>query len=263
MDSKLKFKFGDKFFECNIDNIKPNTGKPEHEKLKIYDCFINKNEKVLYLVGYEQFLPFWASENQLSKEAREQFDRKNNFGEGIDCKTLKCLSYPCDKKTRTVGEFLAVYNCGIICGFREIFGSESLVQTALFTLDLFDNVLSHPNIITYDDGCHLKKMIDQSEKVVFRSKRIEKLCQKTIVIDRFHYKGHKKKDDYCKKICNPDNYSDLNDINTSVVEQINYWFSGYKHLVKHMNRERFKFFVYLVCNELNESNINLQILSKL
>ena len=68
---------------------------------------------------------------------------------------------------------------------------------------------------------------NQSEKVVFRSHRIEKLCQKTI--DRFHYKEHKKIYD-----------TDVNDINTSVVQQINYWFSGYKHLVKHMNRERFK-----------------------
>ncbi|RNA29399.1 hypothetical protein BpHYR1_013236 [Brachionus plicatilis] len=130
------------------------------------------------------------------------------------CKTQKKFALPCEKKSRTVGEFLAVYNCGIICVFRKVFGAESLFQEACFLLDLYENIQLRSNFIGYDDGYHLKKFI-----VSKKTERLEKLREKIIIIDRLHYKGHKKSNSYCKELCNPNNNSEIKDANTSVVEQ--------------------------------------------
>ena len=155
----------------------------------------------MYLVDCSDNSPFWATENQIPNSILKSFlteSQKNN----ISCKTLKSFALPCDKKSRTVGEFLAVYNCGIICGFREIFGSETLVQTACFLMEVYDNIEQKPLYIGYDDGCLLKKFIDISEKIQQKTERLVELRKKNIIIDRFHYIGHKKNDEYCKTKCN-------------------------------------------------------------
>jgi len=40
----------------------------------------------------------------------------------ILCYSTKKFTLPCNKKTRTVGIFLAVYDCGLIASYKEIFG---------------------------------------------------------------------------------------------------------------------------------------------
>ncbi|CAF0844130.1 unnamed protein product [Brachionus calyciflorus] len=260
IDQKVLFKYGDKYIKCNLSQVQPKSGRVSTENLIIYDSFVNKKDHVLYLVSNDSNNPFWVTENQIPKVYIENFLKKNHDQE--NCQTLKSLCMPCEKKNRTVGEFLAVFNCGIICGFREIFGSETLTQATCFLMDLYQEIEIKPNFIMYDDGCHLKQFIDTSHKIINKTKRYKELMTKTIVIDRFHYKGHKKRNDYCKTKCNPEKYADLNSINTSVVEQINFWFSGFKYISKHMKKERFKFFVFVMCDELNEANLTYNIFKK-
>jgi len=76
------------------------------------------------------------------------------------------LTLPCEKKLRTVGEILATYNCGIICDFKEIFGSESLKKVANFIFELGDNMMSNPDFITYDEGCHLKEFLLKAKNIL-------------------------------------------------------------------------------------------------
>lgn len=262
VDPKLSFKFNQSIFQCNLSQIQPKKGNFSTNNLTIYDSFINSKDVILFLVGFQDSNPFWVTENQLQKNLIEKFLMTEN-DLNLTCRTLKIHSFPCEKKSRTIGEFLAVFNCGIICGFREIFGAESLVQATSFILDLFSDLECDPLYLTYDDGCHLKKFIDHSELIVKKTNRIIELKKKIIVIDRFHYKGHKKENEYCRRICNPANYSELTGINTSVVEQINFWFSGFKFITKHMNQERFKFFIFLICDEFNEANLKFQMLKKM
>lgn len=130
-------------------------------------------------------------------------------------------------------------------------------------MDVYENIEQKPLYIGYDDGCHLKKFIDSSEKIKLETARLVELWKKIIIIDRFHYKRHKKANEYCKTKCNPNNYVEIKDANTSIVEQVNFWFSGYKYALKHMNKERFKFFIFLICNEFNKANLSFKIIEKL
>ena len=59
------------------------------------------------------------------------------------------------------------------------------------------------------------------------------LSKTKVLVDRFHFKTHT--DDYCGKNNDPDSIKELDNTNTSVCEQTNYWFGGYKHILKHMN----------------------------
>ena len=63
---------------------------------------------------------------------------------------------------RTKGVILAVYNCGIICSYKVLFGSESLTQVARFYLDIMDR---SPKYLINDDACHLKPFMDAHCKV--------------------------------------------------------------------------------------------------
>ena len=47
----------------------------------------------------------------------------------------------------------------------------------------------------------------------------------------------------------------MNNIKTSKAEEINNWLSRYKYATKHMNKERYRFFLYLILNEFNKSII--------
>ena len=52
----------------------------------------------------------------------------------IICKTNKHFKTPYENKRRTKGLILSAFNCGIVNGFRELFGAESITQIVLFYL---------------------------------------------------------------------------------------------------------------------------------
>ena len=62
---------------------------------------------------------------------------------------------------RTKGLLVSVYNCGIVNGFREMFGSESMSQVTLFLLDMIKHTNNDlPEYIIYNLACHLKKFTE-------------------------------------------------------------------------------------------------------
>ena len=52
--------------------------------------------------------------------------------------------------------------------------------------------------------------------------------------------------------CHPDKFPELKTINTIVCEQINFWLSKYKYITKHMLRQRFIFFLFIIFDFYNE-----------
>ena len=54
------------------------------------------------------------------------------------CNTDKTITHACDVKVKTRGILLALSNCGIIVGYRELYGSESITQFANMYLDMVD-----------------------------------------------------------------------------------------------------------------------------
>ncbi|CAF1017018.1 unnamed protein product [Brachionus calyciflorus] len=260
VDEKMTFNYEDKQFKCNVSQIKcRQPGRLEGKNLKIHDSFIDHNENLFYLVNYDYEDPFWAGEKQIPHSVIDNF-LSNLKRDIIDsCNSMKKFTLPCEKKNRTVGVFLATFNCGIVCGFKEILKKETLIQTLNFCLELTENLEKCPRYFTYDDACHLKKLLNNGERIKNSSERLDKLKNINLLVDRFHFKTHKKTDLYCKNNCDPDLYQEMANINTSVAEQVNFWYSGFKHNVKHMSRERFRFFIFTISDEKNKIIINPNI----
>ena len=103
----------------------------------------------------------------------------------------------------------------------------------------------YPKFICYDNSCQLHK---------FCSKRVKTsessfLDNEIFVIDRLHAQGHV---EICKEIYHPSLYKELENCNTMICEQRNYWISSFKHITKHMNQYRFNFFIFVIFNYYNE-----------
>ena len=77
-----------------------------------------------------------------------------------------------------------------------------------------------------------------------------KFSNKLFVIDRLHYKNH------TRKTCSTfrcDNYEELKGTNFIPCEETNYWFGKYKYIFKHMNFDRFMFYLFIICDHFNKN----------
>jgi hypothetical protein len=77
-------------------------------------------------------------------------------------------------------------------------------------------------------------------------------CLKDVdyVVDKLHIKGH-----IGKNFCHPDNFPELQPLNTVVCEQKNFCLGKYKYSLKHMSMHRFNFFVFIIFDAYNQLNI--------
>ena len=55
-----------------------------------------------------------------------------------ECNTIKIGTTSCDVKEKTRGILLMIASCGVIIGYREIYGSESITQVANMYLDIVE-----------------------------------------------------------------------------------------------------------------------------
>jgi hypothetical protein len=262
-DKNLDFMIDGKAISINLQDIKPTCmrklKKVGKNDMKIHDTFLDENGTVLYLVTCGGKL-YWLEEKNIDKEILVNFlsfwGQSNAKDSESICKIRKDLdnSFPCKNKTRTKGVLLGVFNCGIIGAYSEIFNDESLFQVSLFVLDMLYEV---PNFIIYDDACHLHPYLMRHQNLLdVRLKKLEKI---KFSIDRLHIHNH------TRKICqeyNSDKHKELKGINSVVCEETNYWFSGFKHIMKHMNYERFNFYLYIIFNSYNEEKIQLNKVKK-
>lgn len=231
------------------------------DKIRIYDCFTTNNDEKYFLVDYLDNDPFWASENQLSRSKVDHFTSNPNLYLSRcfwDSKKNTVIE-PCDRKSKTDGIFLGCYNCNVIASFREIYNSENIAQAVTFCLDTFQYMINTPNYVVYDLGCKLKKYIENENNILNETERLKALKMKNIVVDRFHFEKHSITDQICRNFCDANKYSDLNEVNTSVCEEINFWFSKYKHIIKHMNRTKQYFYLYNILDEFNYSQLLLKL----
>jgi len=82
-----------------------------------------------------------------------------------------------------------------------------------------------------------------------KTKRLVDFSNYIFAVDKLHIQGHKGN---CLKTYHPKLFSQLDEANTIVCEQMNYRFGRYKFIMKHMNGDRFNFFTYIILNELNK-----------
>ena len=249
-EQRFAFSADDKKISYDVSQIKTLHVKKSEVK-NVFDCFYDQSGKLIYLVQTQNDTLVWVDERSIYKEQLNNFiSKKNKSDENqeLSCNTDKSKGV-CDFKSRTKGTVLSVYNCGIVTGYREIFGSESCSQILLFYLDIGEYMrIPYPKFLIYDDACHLKKVIDKN--VIWeKSERAAFLKDIRLAIDRLHFGNHK--DKWCRENLNPNNIKELDETNTVVCEETNFWLSGYKHILKHMNHQRFHFFLFLILNMYN------------
>jgi hypothetical protein len=248
----------------------------ENEKIiKIHDSYINTEEVELFYTETTRNVK-WLERRQISESKYLEFikDRKSIHEDFESCNTLKLTVTSCDIKCKTRGILLSATNCGIVMSFRELYGSESCTQVALLFMDTLDsfkgtcrffmpiinyytckfiNLGTQPEYMVYDDACHLMRFVNTRMKREPVSRRLKLFNDKKFVIDKLHIRGHKEA--FCNKNCHPDNFPELAKANTVICEQVNYWLNNFKYILKHMNRQRYIFFLSIILREFNNIKI--------
>jgi hypothetical protein len=183
--------------------------------------------------------------NYLRRKRRVQAVQFN-----LRCKTLKSLQY---KRIlhRTSGIVAAAYNCGFVCSIYELFGCESITQIYNFLLYMYQNIENFPDILIYDDACHLKLFIDNSNNFIQITRATQKLQRLKVFCDKLHYRNHV--DPWCRRNTNPYNDPIANTTNTEVCEQIFAWLAQYKNIVRGFNESTFLIYICLLCDLYNSN----------
>jgi len=108
---------------------------------QVHDSYINSDDLELILVQTNLNPSKWVTADHITKIQYEKLRNRNITDQ--DCNTDKGNVYSCSVKCKTRGVLLAATNCGIVVGFREIYGGEGLRQVGLFYLDVLDNFQSN------------------------------------------------------------------------------------------------------------------------
>ncbi len=228
--------------------------------MEIHDCFVNTEDQLLYLLTNGNKKLFWSEEAYIPPYLLHDYFTAyssklatNDTGK-LTCSVDKESQIPCVKKCRSMGVLVSAYNCGVINGYREIFVAESLSQVGIFILDLITHAIKLPKFLIYDNACHLESFFNNND-IAEKSERGRKIRDIDFVIDRLHIHNHVRAD--CHLYYNANLYDELFKVNTVVCEEINFWLSGFKHCMKHMNATRFNFFLFIIMNTYNIEKLKL------
>ena len=101
-----------------------------------------------------------------------------------------------------------------------------------------------PKGMVYDDGCRFD-MFKNNMEVTDRANYLNEM---DYIVDRLHIKGHIKE---CQDKYHPNLFPYLNNKNTQVCEQANYWLGKFKYMCKHMGNLRYNFFLIIMCDMWN------------
>lgn len=264
----IKFKVNGILTPILVNTIQ-YSGSTMHQDsyVKIHDYLYVDNmkpEDTLFLVEtkYPDKPLKWIKRKDISTKLYMEFIQSvvavedDNVYEEVSCNTNKTITNSHVNKDRTRGVLISSYNCGIINGYRELYGCESVRQVILYYCDLLDLTSNKlPKFFIYDDACHLSKYLINN-KVKEKSTRGQLLSDKRHYVDKLHIKNHT--DEWCLNNCDPNKVEELKNLNTVVCEQINFWLSRFKYIVKHMNFARYQFFLFIILDMHNKEKIRKQ-----
>ena len=140
----------------------------------------------------------------------------------------------------TCGILIALYPCGTVIFFDEIFGCESKSQVYAIVLEWLATIAKdkRPSTILYDDACHLVHIIKKIAQV-YPNEYTSHFASMKCLIDFMHFRNHK--GEKCKTDCNPYDHEELKTVNSQVCEQFFGRSNKYRQ-VRSMNRESFILF---------------------
>lgn len=104
----------------------------------LYDSYVNHKDQELFLCKTKVTDLKWFRKEVVPHDLLANYNQKKIKESTISttCNTDKSSIFSCEMKCKTRGIQLACGNCGIILGYRELFGAESCTQVAQMYLDL-------------------------------------------------------------------------------------------------------------------------------
>lgn len=149
--------------------------------------------------------------------------------------------------------------CGMPIGWGKCYSSESAPQVlAILNRIWRDHEDLRPSFIGYDDACDLlRHIVTQNPNDLW-------IKTTRLVVDAWHYIGHRTTDELCRRWCNPaptnGSQPDLvvaqddaagtshqtRAFNTETAEQLNAWLNGYEALLRQMTDVNYDFFVHVL-----------------
>jgi len=152
---------------------------------------------------------------------------------------------------RTSGIIAAAYNFGYICSIYELFGCESITQVYNFVLYIYQNIENFPDILVYDEACHLKLFVENSNNFIRVTRARQRLERLKLFCNKLHYRHHV--DPWCRKNTNPYKDPVVNNTNTEVCEQISAWLAQYTNIVRSFNESTFLIYICLLGDLFNSN----------
>lgn len=99
----------------------------------------------------------------------------------------------------------------------------------------------------HDNACKFLVFVQNRKSL---SPTLDHLSRLDYRVDRHHFKNHV--GTVCRSQNNPDSYELLRGVNTSIMEQINNWFGGYRNSACYMTGPRFQLYLLLACHLNNK-----------
>jgi hypothetical protein len=149
--------------------------------------------------------------------------------------------------------------CGFPIEWGKCYNSESAPQVLAIMDHIWkDHPDSRPQFISYDDACDLLRHI------VTQDAQSPWLATTRLIVDAWHYIGHRATDVLCRTWCNPapangtqpDLVIALKDnngrvhltraFNSETAEQLNAWLSGFEASMRQMTASNFDFFMHSI-----------------
>ncbi|KIO20067.1 hypothetical protein M407DRAFT_54802, partial [Tulasnella calospora MUT 4182] len=161
--------------------------------------------------------------------------------------------------TRTHCIQTLTWACGYPIAATKFYVSESESQCASWLHRLFPNDVAHlrPDYLAYDRACFLLRHL------VTQNPNSPWVQDVRLIVDAWHYIGHRVSDILCRSRCNPapadGSQPDLiiqeeingrwvtrKAFNTEAAEQLNAWLDGYKGTLNRMTNYNFDFLLYCI-----------------
>ena len=121
--------------------------KATRDRIEIkHASYVTQNDDELFVCKSLNYEQRWYKKEDIPTEMLDNFRKFKNSLNNPSCNTDKTNTFSCGLKCKTRGLQLACSNCGIIIGFRELYGSESLTQVALMALEIYESFTRTRNI---------------------------------------------------------------------------------------------------------------------
>ena len=143
------------------------------------------------------------------------------------------------RRQKIAGINIVNFPCGTIVDAAELYGSESLSQVVLplYSLMKISSIQNDVKVLIHDNACRFSAFVKKRSK---QNPIMEHISGLDMRLDRHHYKNHVGEN--CRANHDPDMCQLLQNVNTSIMEQVNAWFGRFRHSARYMNQARFSFY---------------------